>query len=180
MSSRSHFSSSRCQPYQEDNTQSHLVVMNLPVAPTAQVRTVRELILWEIKGKRGKQKYPPPRTLLESPQLCHPPTNAIPVGQLYLALPTLPRRRNARNNNTISTNPTQQAMIKMLVCLSSICQDTDKVTGLWLLSTIISERYLGTHLIPRMPDNHHNVVLSHAILPGVSPSQNKPRVLNQV
>lgn len=132
------------------------------------------------KRKEGKQKYPPPRTLLESPQLCHPPTNAIPAGQLYLALPTLPRRRNATNKNTISTNPTQQAMIKMLVCLSSICQDTDKVTDLWLLSTIISERYLGTHLIPQMPDNHHNVVLSHAILPGVSPSQNKPRVLNQV
>lgn len=37
-----------------------------------------------------------------------------------LAPVTFPRRRNARNNNTISTNPTQQAMIKM-VCLLLIC-----------------------------------------------------------
>lgn len=34
-----------------------------------------------------------------------------------LASVTFPLRRNARNNNTITTNPTQQAMIKLLVCL---------------------------------------------------------------
>lgn len=77
----------------------------------------------------------------------HPQT-PIPAGHLHLTLPTLPRRRNARNNNTISTNPTQQAMIKM-VCLLLICQDTGKVIDSLLWKTAISRRYLGTH-----PSNH--------------------------
>lgn len=145
-----------------------LVVMDLPVTPTVYVRTVREPILWGIKGKKGKQNYAPPMTPPES-------THKRPSLQATYIWPC-PLYLEGETPETIT--PLAQIPHSRQWSRWSVCCWSAKTQAKWLIPCCgklpFPEGTLGHILLIT-----HNVITSHAILPGVSPSQNKLRVLKQ-
>lgn len=150
--------------------------MNLPVTPMAGVRTVRELVLFRIKGKKRKQKYPPFIDTPEFPQLFDLPTNiqscrSITSGPAHLTSKEKCQKYWHHQHKTHAASNDQD------VGLSVICQNTGKVIG-WMTSSL--KGTLG-YISPQgclLVTN--NVITSYGILSDMSPSQNKLKVLNQV
>lgn len=124
--------------------------MNLPVTPMAGVRTVRELVLFRIKGKKRKQKYPPFIDTPEFPQLFDLPTNiqscrSITSGPAHLTSKEKCQKYWHHQHKTHAASNDQD--VGLSVALPKYRQ------GDWL-NDIISEGYPGIHLTPRMPSSY--------------------------
>lgn len=166
----------KCRLYQEDNVQSHSVVMSLPVTPRSGWGQWKNWSFSRVKGKKRKQNYPPTLDPPESRPLCSPPTNGHPCRSITSGPAHLTSKEKSQKHWHHQHKPhtaSNDQDVGLSVALSRQRQ------GPSLLNAIISVRSHGIHLTPRKSSSHQQFTTSNDILPDMSPTQIKLKILNQ-